>query len=113
VRKQTITCTTLPNGVEGGNLRLSVFLGIRLETDDPAQQVLEQWPDLKAWPATTLGFDVKFGTLPAAQATRIGPAQATAVALWTSLFPPSTFVRPFAFKSLGDSKILSFPGSGR
>lgn len=98
-KKQTITFTTLPNGVApSGKLRLSVFVSPRLWTDDPAgtKVDLSEFPDWLDWPATALTFQAAFGGATPVAATRVGDAPRSD--LWQALFTPTSYLRPRAFE---------------
>lgn len=100
--------TALPNGVVGGRLRLSVFVSIRLQTDEGGPRpTLDQFPDFLDWPATALTFSVAFAGGPTVPGTRLGSAPRSD--LWQGLFTPTTFVRPFEFDKFDDRPVLSYP----
>ncbi len=89
MKRQTITWTALPNGVVGGDLRLSVFISPRLETDEvnpfphpPSPPELVQFPDFtlspvfplsKYWPDNPVSFIVLFAAGGPFPATLVDP----------------------------------------
>ncbi len=111
MRRQTIFWTTLPNGVAGSDLRLSVHVAPRLETDE-GETLVPFFPDFAGWPGVVaaMTFDVDFPglglTLPATR-TSADPDTLR----WGALFPPSTFVRPNRFAEFGfdHTLVLSYP----
>lgn len=120
--KQTTLWTALPNGYskDGRSLRVSVLVSPRLEPDfDPH---LESFPDFVDWPATLAQsrFVLSFGAASAVTIAgnavtgpnriddRLGLADS---AIWTALFPKTTFVRGFQFRDLSQHSVLSYPAA--
>jgi hypothetical protein len=114
MKTQTITWTALPNGVVAGKnvFKLSVFVAPRLQTDSTSP-TLSLFPDFTDWPATlfpstsAVSFSVQFGTQPAVTATRTGTLPRSD--LWKALFPSTSRVESFAFASLQNRAIQSYP----
>lgn len=105
--KQTLIWTALPNGIvpasgsEGAYLRLSVFVSMRLDrtASDPPTLRLSNFPDLQDWPAKVAGltFTVRLEGKGDYGAERVSPAQDPSPSeLWTSLFPSTTYVKPYS-----------------
>jgi hypothetical protein len=107
-KEQKILLTTLPNGVEGGKLRLSVHVSPRLWTNEP-QRVLGLFNDFLDWPARVRGcqWDVHFEGGPTLRATRVSAAPDSD--LWGALFTASTRVQPYAPEQLNTRYIFSYP----
>ncbi|HEY3367006.1 MAG TPA: hypothetical protein VGK74_18290 [Symbiobacteriaceae bacterium] len=114
MKKQTVMWTALPGGISGSGetkrLILSVFVSPRLQTDEGLPRPeLAQFPDFLNWPAAApTSFTVQFNGGPARPATVVSTA---VPALWTALFKPSTYVRPYVFPKLDDRFIRSFPAA--
>lgn len=118
MRDQTISWVALPNGyADARTLRLSVFVGPRLHTDEGLPKpTLSQFPDFIDWPHTLtaatngpVSFSVVFGN-GAPIAARIDPdSPAIRSDLWRGLFLPTTFVRPFTFSDHSKDAVRSFP----
>jgi hypothetical protein len=110
--KQTVVWTAVPNGVEAGKFSLVCLASPRLSSDgDPSSLTLGLFQDFKNW-ATTAGgvtFAVKFGPSPAVPATRVSAAPNPA--LWSALFAPTTYVRPFTFSDHTANNIRSYPAA--
>ncbi len=109
--RQKIIWTVLPNGVAGDQLKLSLFVSPRLETDEglPRPQ-LAQFPDFADWPTKVKGmqFALQFqGVGSPVPATYAGPDLEPD--LWAALFKPATFVRPYKFLDYRDRNIRSHP----
>ena len=106
--QQQIVWTALPNGVAGRALRLSVLVAPRLRTDEHGSRpTLAAFPDFVDWPAMRVGFRVRIDDRPPVDAQR-SPLPADASAVWRSLFPPTTFVRPHTFDDLADRPVRSY-----
>lgn len=104
---QKILWTCLPNGIDESSnfLKLSVLVSPQLDPGSKAPR-LDTFPDFSPWPAifrNALKFSVqilslrKITNVPTTSVKRIPPDPAGASpdpdpALWTKLFPPSTFV---------------------
>jgi hypothetical protein len=107
--KQTIIWTALPNGViervSKRYLQLAVFVSPRLESD-PSAPKLEPF-DFLEWPKNEFEFEVEFGSGKKLKATRVAPAPE--LELWTALFKPTTYVKPYEYQNLAQNVINSFP----
>jgi hypothetical protein len=107
--KQTIIWTALPNGViervSKRYLQLAVFVSPRLESD-PSAPKLEPF-DFLEWPKNEFEFEVEFGSGKKLKATRVAPAPE--LELWTALFKPTTYVKPYEYQNLAQNAINSFP----
>jgi len=108
----TIVWTALPHGRPSGTaLRVTVHVAPRLSApaseSRPTLQEFAPW--FADWPkiVQAMSFAVQFGPGPTVPATRVGPDPESA--LWTALFPPDTYVRPYSFTKLDDRRIWSFP----
>lgn len=113
MRRQRITWTALPNGRAGeSRLHLSVFAAPRLETDESTRPKLTLFPDFEGWPERVNGmsFIVEVEGGDVLEAERVSPDADPE--LWAALFPPDTFVRPFAFRDHGDRNIRTIPVRG-
>lgn len=106
--KQTIIWTTLPNGVteRAGKrfLQLAVFVSPRLVSDTSAPK-LEPF-DFAEWPKVEFDFEVEFGSGQKIKARRVAPMPE--LELWTALFKPTTYVKPYQYESLMAHDINSF-----
>jgi hypothetical protein len=106
--KETIVWTVLPNGRQGQDLRLTVFVAPRLEASNP---VLSQFPHFMSWPETLAGIELPLHfsngltleTVPDPSSPSPDPA------LWKRLFDAQTPVQPFDFKPLDELRIHSYP----
>jgi len=108
---QTLIWTALPNGTAVGDaktLRLSVFVTPRLSpapgTPNPE---LHLFADFLDWPATHVAWKVTIGGKNAGPVTVTSPARRSD--LWKLLFPPTTFVEPYAPNSLSGRRFHSHP----
>lgn len=100
----------LPNGfAKNGNLRLSVFISPRLESD-ASYPVLKDFPNLVNWPKTFsgLGFRALINGSPVE--TKVVGEKPDA-GLWGRLFPEDTFVRPFQVEDHSSRFIHSYPAA--
>ena len=115
-QQQTLTWTVLPNGIVGTppaglKLKLSVFIGPRLESSETSPRVLQDWPDFLDWPASVAGatFKLLFGGGDEVDATVTGAAPSST--LWGLLFSTTTPVKPFQFEDLSDRWFRSYPAA--
>lgn len=115
MNKQTLMWTALPNGMDlpavPGRLRLSAFLSVRLESDDPAMTSLAGYPDFLDWPAKIAGTHLAFAVAfepdgPTILAERVGEAS---TAHWTALFAAGAPVKPYAYEPHTSRAIRSYP----
>ena len=120
--RQSLLWTTLPNGYgDDGSLRVSALLSPRLDSQVDAEE-LATFPDFVDWPATLAAatFVVRFGAVsvaiggqdtasPSRLDDRLGTPDS---AVWTALFPKTTFVQGFAFKDLSNNRVLSYSAVG-
>jgi len=119
MKNQTIIWTVLPNGLDVSEegqkqLKLSVFVSVRLKTDEGLPEpLLSQFPDFSGNWVTKLNgmsFAVKFqngATVPAH--LDVSSLDAT---LWGQLFKDETYVRPFEFRDLSKRAIRTYPIKG-
>ena len=108
--KQTVLWTALPDDLENGLVRLSVFVSPRLDTDENLPRpVLGQFPDFLKWNETvqTLTFEV-FTDLGAVIEVRPDFSKFDPN-LWPRLFGDETYVRPFQFADYAQRAIRSYP----
>jgi hypothetical protein len=108
--KQTVVWTAVPNGRDAATFKLACLAAPRLSSDgNPPALTLDLFADFKNWAATAGGvtFGVKFGNNPPVPAKRVSPAPRPD--LWSALFPPATYVRPFVFSDHTGEKIRSYP----
>ena len=119
--QQTIMWTALPNGVrntnQGGRLKLSAFVSVRLDTGG----TLSPFPDWLDWPKTLfpsgppanqLQFEVQFGASAPVPATRMGDKPRSD--LWTALFGGASLVRAHNAADIAKfagKPILSYPAA--
>jgi hypothetical protein len=109
-QKQTIIWTALPNGMANGQLKLSVFVSPRLQTDQGLPHpTLTQFSDFLSWPTKiqSMKFQVQFEGLAPVDATRVGPAPEPD--LWGALFKETTYVEPYQFHDYTNRQVLSHP----
>jgi hypothetical protein len=121
--RQSFVWTALPNGytADGTSLRLSLLLAPRLDPET-SPRILQSFPEWVDWPQTLLQgqFEITCNGVPvllaAADTTgthrvdgRIGLPDS---AVWTALFKSDRFVRPYVFKDLSGSRILSYDTTG-
>ncbi len=92
MNSQILVWTTLPRGIDDGQLSLSVLVSPRLIAD--TETTLIDFPDLGDWPAMAVDLNVEVGGQLAANPTRINDVRDSA--LWQALFHAETLVRPFA-----------------
>lgn len=111
MRTQDVIWTALPNGRDSKNLRLSVYVSPRLQTDEglPVPQ-LSQFPDFLDWPKTKLKFRVFFGAAGPFDAKDVTKPNASSH-LYGGVFKAGTFVRPHQFPATLAStvRIRSYP----
>ncbi|MGD8968913.1 MAG: hypothetical protein PVI07_15515, partial [Anaerolineae bacterium] len=110
-KMQQIIWTALPNGVEGDKLKLSVFVSPRLWASWTNPD-LSQFPDFIDWPHVVgkLQFEVESDTGIVATVQPTNPN--LDAALWTELFPSTTFVRPHQMPDFSLRAIRTFPVRG-
>ncbi len=109
-KKQTIIWTALPNGIANGQLQLSVFVSLRLHTDEGLPRpTLGQFDDFKNWPDKIKGmkFTAQFEGQQPLDATRVGAAPEAE--LWSALFKDSTYVEPYQFDDFSNRPVISHP----
>jgi hypothetical protein len=115
MNKQTLMWTALPNGMDvpavPGRLRLSVFLSVRLESDDPAMTTLAGYPDFLDWPGMIAGTQLAFAVAfepggPTVLADKVSVASS---AHWTALFAAGAPVQPYAYEPHTSRAIRSYP----
>jgi len=110
--KQTVVWTAVPNGVEAGLLKVVGLASPRLSSDGiPPQLTLELFPDFKNWATTAaaITFNIRIGNNPPMPATRV--SQPPKPELWSALFTPETYVRPFQFSDHTAKNIRSYPAA--
>ncbi|HEX2042777.1 MAG TPA: hypothetical protein VHF24_09080 [Acidimicrobiales bacterium] len=105
---QEIIWTALPNGLTpNGQCQLSVMASPRLVSDRQPPELGDF--DFADWPAVvnnaTFGVFVDGGALAGVQRV----SQPADSSLWSALFPPTTWVRPFEFRDMSQRRIWSFP----
>jgi hypothetical protein len=110
IRRQIVQWILLPGGLTAdGQLAASVFIAPRLRPG--GQATLADFPDFADWPQALAGLDLRIirpdGETEAPLSITINADSA----LWTSLFPPDTVVRPFSFEDLADRPLISYPVS--
>jgi hypothetical protein len=103
--EQKLQWIALPHGLTDSELpRLAAFLAPRLRTDGNR---LDDLPDFVDWPAhvsvATWHVEVDGISYPAHIASP--PPDS---ALWTALFPPDTYLRPFEFADYADRPLVTF-----
>jgi hypothetical protein len=89
--------TVIPNGVNQGNLRVSVLLSPRLK---PAcNTTLGNFPLFLDWPETIKTLAFQFAVTGMRAATPVQPLTLASLDsnLWKAIFPPSLFVREYQF----------------
>ena len=109
--KQDILWTALPNGVDGQDVRLSVFVSPRLYTDEnlPSPE-LKQFPDVTSWPKLVQDLHFIVETDAGQGAKGIKPDLAVfEPALWADVFKANTFVRPYKFPDYQQRLLRTFP----
>jgi hypothetical protein len=117
--QQSLVWTALPNGYtpDGKLLRLSVMLSPRLDPQGDPQR-LDSFPEWLDWPRTLVQaqFAVSCNGATVTVAAD-GSGSANIVddrlglpdpAVWSALFTPSLFVRPYAFNDLSNSAVISY-----
>src|SRR5690242_10773523 len=109
MRSQRVMFTALPNGVinGGSTLRLTVYVSPRLVTDEGTTLAL--FPDFVDWPGRHVTFKVRTGAQPLVTPTVTSAAPRSDV--WAKLFPPTSPVRPYAYPSLANRRVRSYPAS--
>ncbi len=108
-KTQHIMWTALPNGyVEGLGYKVSVLVSPELTRTPAVPHTLDEFPDLLDWPATL--SNVKF-TFTFHNAVIENPQLESTPnsKVWTSVFPPSTFVRSHQFEDRRGTTVLSYP----
>ncbi|MFA5629382.1 MAG: hypothetical protein WC958_03935 [Dehalococcoidales bacterium] len=119
MKKQTIMWTALPDGAYSitgrlTNLRLSVFVAPRLETDDK-NATLSAFPDFLDWPATLFPTDGRRSVMFSVQFKNGETTQAAIVSelpssqLWQALFDKNTRIHPYEMQDFKNMPIQSFP----
>ncbi len=109
-KKQTILWTALPNGLANGQLKLSVYVSPRLETNEGLPRpTLSQFTDFVNWPAKVqdIKFQVQFAGSAPLDAARVGPELQPD--LWAALFKKTTFVEPYSFNDYSKRAVISQP----
>lgn len=102
---QMLQWIALPHGVDGdGRPRITAYLAPRLRTDGNR---LDDLPDLVDWPGHVAGasWHAEVGG-DAFPLTVTSPPPDSA--LWAALFPPDTYLRPFAFDDYADRPLVTF-----
>lgn len=108
---ETFLCTAIPSGVDGTKLRLAVVVAPRLGSDETAQAPLDNWPDVRDWPAVSPAWEVTIkqgGTEVKLPATEVKP-QPYDEAAWRSLFSPTMPVTPYLPEDPSPAPIFSYP----
>lgn len=110
--EQKIIWTALPNGLQGDELILTIFVSPRLKTDESANPELQMFPDFEKWPprleslifivTNNAGFNIELKP----DLSELDPT------LWTDLFKPDTFVRPFVFSDYKERVLHTYPVRG-
>lgn len=107
--RQTLLWTSLPNGVtDDGHLRLSVLVTPRLEDTDRIPRVLAEYPDLRSWPETDIGFLVRMDTGEEVEAIP-DPTVEVRRELWEELFGDETQVVPYQYEDWSGARVHSYP----
>ena len=119
--KQSLLCTTLPNGYTDDQtaLRVSVLVSPRLDAE-AAPQELKTFPHFEKWPETlaqskfTFHFGLSDQVMIAGNDTTSTSRVDTLLGgpdtnVWNALFPTTTFVRGFAFSDHSKERVLSYP----
>jgi hypothetical protein len=102
---QLVIWTAIPNGTaSNGNLLVSVQVSPRLDASSSPGD-LGQFPDWVDWPATPVHWHVKINGVSHA-ATLVSTPSTT---LWKALFPPTTSVGPYDYRSLTGRRLFSYP----
>jgi len=103
---QRVLWTACPHGTAAGKLQVSVHVGPQLFPNGNAVSTLTEFPDWEAWPGTKVSFKVKIGT-----STYDADIVSAAPSLppWQALFPSSTPVDPYEYKSPTGSPLYSYP----
>ncbi|MFQ3667859.1 MAG: hypothetical protein SNJ61_03085, partial [Fimbriimonadaceae bacterium] len=97
--------TTVPNGIEGGRLKLSVCVSMRLSGTG---RTLANFPQARSWGDCRFAFNVLLnvgGTTRTLPATVVSPPNGNA---YKALFRNETPVRPFAYTPQGDRLVSSY-----
>lgn len=108
-KTQHLMWTALPNGyAEETEYRVSVLVSPELTRTDAVPPRLDQFPDMVDWPAVLAQtkFEIVFNGSVIQNPTRISAADS---AVWTSVFPPDTFVRSHSFEDRRGTVVLSYP----
>lgn len=113
---QTIIWTAIPNGIStSGNLRLSVLVSPRLETDEKISgrpsPILRQFEDFLHWPPLDLKFSVAFDD---SGVVRQLPAVITSKSdsnVWGALFKIDTPVESYTFDDYSSRIVRSYPAA--
>lgn len=119
MKEHKIIWTACPNGIVGGQLRLSVYVSHRLGEDEgngaPGRYTLGDFPDALAWPRHDVTFTVNLqgrnadGALVGSLATLTAAVRPPALDLgmWDLLFDAASRVEPFEFAADGLDKATS------
>jgi hypothetical protein len=114
MQEQKVLFTVLPNGSNGGKLKLSVLVSPRLNTDEPSKTKLGSWIDFwngsGHWPSRVMSLSFRFSFKGGAQkvnAVRTSPDPDPI--LWGKIFSAETYVKPFKFNDLSKRLIRSYP----
>jgi hypothetical protein len=119
--KQSLLWTALPNGYTDTQtaLRVSVLVSPRLDAEAEPQELktfshFEKWPETLAQSKFTLHFGPSDQvTIAGNDTTSTSHVDTTLggpdTSVWNALFPPTTFVRGFAFSDHSKERVLSYP----
>ncbi len=113
MKKQTIVWTSLPNGINGDKLRLSVFIAPQLFSD-AAMPTLSLFSDWVEWTKkmATATFKIGFKDPSSAAPDTILDAQIQSTVdsnVWKAIFSPATWVKPFEHRDYPDRIFRSYP----
>ncbi|MFN8367595.1 MAG: hypothetical protein U0Y96_10225 [Candidatus Kapaibacterium sp.] len=117
MKKQTIIWTVLPNGINGTNLKLTLYMAPQLVSDTafPPGGKLSEFKDWRNWANKMASATFKIGFRNPASAAPDVILDATKTSAspemkyWSALFTDNTYVRPFELKNYPDRLVRSYP----
>jgi hypothetical protein len=105
---QTIVWTVLPNGLgRDGEPLVAVVPALRLVPQSDAEHQVDQFPDIRDWPATLAATGWRLETPSGSYA--LEPLALPDRTPWEQVFPPELYVAGFIFNDLSKHNLRSFP----
>ncbi len=112
MKTQKIVWTTLPNGIDGNRLKISIFVSPRLWTDESTHPILRDFPDFLMWPTKVqaVRFFIEFKGEVTVEA--VPDKWDLDAKLWEGIFGEKSPVRPYRFPDFKERIIRTYPARG-